>query len=159
MTITRYINYPISPTNLLPANSFNYTTYNDAIINANNGDIISVYSQNILVSSVVYTQLDHIPRIYDIISDEIVKVFYTFVETTNPNVLSLINGSNIYIIHGINKFRLKTLTQNQYIEGINDFSGVRITLNTTLPANHKILIGMGDVLDNTFKKSSFRILY
>lgn len=151
MTITRYVNYPITPNNPLPQNSVNYTNYTDAAANADDGDTISIYSGNILISSIVYTKLDHAPKVYDIISDDIVKVFYTFVETTNPLVISLIGNEPIYIVHGINKFRLKTLTQNTFIEGINDFSGARITLNTTLPSNHKLLIGIADVLDNPSK--------
>ena len=50
MVATRYVNYPY----ILPIGTYNYPTYQDAISNANNGDMIEIYNETTDTSGNTY---------------------------------------------------------------------------------------------------------
>lgn len=144
--ITRFINYPVDDSS--PSGLLNYTCYNDAIADANNGDTISIYANNVFVTSFIY--IKNTPRQINVYSnlnsDEATKFLYTILESNNYRINNVKNGKTIYLNEQNNYFRLATLTNHASVGADKDFRGARIRVDNELPPNHKYLIGIADTM-------------
>ena len=150
--ITRYVNYPITDINPLPNNSFNYLTYSTALSSANNNDRVIVYQNGSIVLNFVFKAPQIVQPtmnndLSDLTSDNAAKFIYTILEANNNNINDLKLKKNITINYNNNKFRITTMVQNDFISGVNEFRGSKIQLNTNLPQNHKLLVGIADTLN------------
>ena len=94
VSITRYVNFPNLP---LPNNSVNYTSYNDATANANDGDTIIIYVGEIIVTEFIYNieKPKEVNHLNSLNSDSVVKVLYSIIESDNANINSVKNINNL----------------------------------------------------------------
>jgi hypothetical protein len=140
----------VNNTNPVNLPDVNYTNYGNAISNANNNDIIKIWSNGINIVTFTYKQ--NIVQSQEITnySDNMGKFLYTLLNSNNTTINNIRANRNIYLNYYNNKFKLGTITNtNKTLVGSGDFKGSSITLDTTinpLPTNKSLLVGISEKL-------------
>ena len=152
MVATRYVNYPY----ILPIGTYNYPTYQDAISNANNGDMIEIYNETTDTSGNTYiTNL--ISFVYQsnnpplnttnealLDNDASIEFIVALLIANNNAVNQLINGKTISVVYNGIPFNLIIMKQGTIIQS----NGISISLRNNIKLTESILFGISTDINN-----------
>lgn len=141
------------------------STVTQALSIAVSGDQFVIYdASNIMV--IINFTINNVMLMFEVVSDYsgestdngemissfVINFIHTVLEADNPTINNIKLGKQIFINQNGNILKLGMLDAlGSIITANNNFSGASITLNSTLPANNKVLVGIADTLVYTNK--------
>jgi hypothetical protein len=142
-------------------NSVNTVT--EALNIAISGDQIIIHDSNNNVMVTVNYTINNVMLMFQVNTDSdlsgestdngqnmssfVVKFLHAVLEANNPIINNIKSGKNIFFSQDGNILKMGILSSlNSSINANNDYNGASVILNTNLPTNNKILVGISDTL-------------